>query len=262
MIEYNLADVDGNIFELNGLAVPIIARNTMTIESENFTFETRAENNSFLAGKIKIGDNRLESRILPLQFDYAFVDDSTFNTNMNTMILHLNKVLYLIDVTNSKRMLVNIVNFLIPKDNGSFKRLGAVSFNLDCLNPYWEDNTELELTTTTVADTLKDIAFNNNGYIELYPKFEIISSDICAYVEFILGVESIRIEDSIFGSVNYESMLIDNEEGFVSIGVTDRTQSVISGLGFISIPVGSNTLQVVTDVICAITIKYRRRYYV
>jgi len=262
MIEYNLQDIDENVFELNGSSIAVIPRKSMTIDSESFMIDSRTEENSFLAGEIKIGDNRLKSRMLPFSFNVTATTDSIFNTLLNNFIYQLNKVYYLIDNTNSKRIRVSLDNFLITNDTGSHKRSVDISFKLKCLDPFWEDLTEQTISGTTVADTWKEITFNNSGYIELYPAIELNASAQCTYVEALINVQSIRIEDALFGTTNYETMEINSNKGYVKLGLTDRTKNIIGGLGFISIPVGSYILKLLTEVSCDYTIKYRRRYFV
>lgn len=262
MIEYNLEDKEGNVFELNGSAIPVIPRKSGTIESEQFGIDSRTEENSFLSGKVKIGENRLLSRTLPYSFQVASTEDSAFNLILNSILFQLNKVNYLIDVTNDKRIKVNLIDFSIINDTGSHKRSADVSFNLDCLKPYWEDNTEQTISGSTVAATWKEITFNNDGYIELYPEISLSASAQCDYVEAVMETQSIRVEDPLFGTIAYEIMDISNEEGYVKLGATDITSSITAGLGFISVPVGSFILNLLTEIVCDYTITYRRRYFV
>lgn len=261
MIEYNLIDKEGNIFELNGSSVSIIARNSTTFLSEQFQVETKTEENSFLPGKVKIGDNRLLSRTLPYVFQISEISDYNFNTVMNTVLYNLEKAEYLIDNTNNKRIRVNLVDSSISYDVGSHKRSADVSFSLECLTPYWEDSTEQTITGTTTADTWEEIAFNNSGFMELFPIIELEAAASCSYVELVMEYQSVRVEDSLFGTTNYEVMIIDNKEGYVKLGIVDRTVSIVNGLGFISVPVGSNTLELLTELACSYTLRYRRRYY-
>lgn len=262
MIEYSLQDINGLLFELNGDSIETISKKSLTIQNEDFNVDSKVEENSFLAGSIKIGDSRLEAGALSFVLDFTYSTDSAFNLAKNTFLYELAKAVYLIDVTNDKRISVTFSNASFNYDSGSLKRSGKLSFVLTTLTPYWEDNTEQEQLVTTVATVEKELVINNTGFLNLFPTFEILASALCDSVEFIAGVESIKIEDTTFGSINNETMIVNNDEGFVSVNNVDRTKSITGGLGFISIPVGISELQITTEVACDIKVQYRKRYYV
>lgn len=261
MIEYNLMDINGNIFELNGSSVSLIERKTLGFDGESFAFENKIIENSFLPGGIKIGESRLKTRTLNFYFTIAKTNDSDFNTHINNILFNLNKVAFLIDVTNSKRISVNLRSINVPHDIGMEKRLSEIDFSLECLNPFWEDYNLQEINDTISAGVLKTIIFINDSYMDIYPIINLTAQTACSYIDIQNNLQFIRVENSYFGTTNYKNISINNEEGFIALGITDITKDIKDGLGFIYCPVGQTLLNFKTPVACDLNIQYRRRYY-
>lgn len=262
MIEYILEDKDGNQYVLNDSSVTEPAKSSLTYPDDSFEYETRLVDNSFLPGSVKIGSIRLMGRTLTFELSRADKDTDSFNTAVNTLISKLQSVKYLIDNTNGKRILVVLSSISIAYDSGSLHHSSNDSFVLECLNPYWEDVVITTQEEGLLANTPNLISVTNSGFLELAPILDITVSAVCSFVSITVNGQTIRIEDSILGTTNNETMSIDNEEGIIINNNVDRTEQIVSGLGFISIPIGDSVLEVLTPVTATLTINYRERYYV
>jgi hypothetical protein len=262
MILYNLQDSNGNIFELNGEAVSVIERKTLGFDGESFKIENVTNENSFLPGKIKIGKSRLQSRELNFYFETVKTNDNDFNSFINNVIYKLRDVDYLIDVTNDKRIKVTLSYVNVPNDPGVEKRLSTVEFTLECLNPYWEDNTIQSINGNLTAIIQNEINFTNSGFMNVFPIIKITCAASCPSVEVSLPLQYIKIENSLFGTTNYEEMQINNEDGFVALGLTDITKYITDGLGFLFVAPGSTIFEIIIPVTGSYIIEWRRRYYI
>ena len=262
MVEYIIEDKDGNQYTLNDLSIDQPARGSISYSEDSFEYETKVIENSFLPGSVKIGSVRLTGRTLTFELSRANADEDEYKTAVNTLMSKLQNIKYLIDNTNSKRMLVSISSMDVAYDSGSLHHSSNDSFVLECLNPYWEDNILQSQVEVILGNTPNLITFNNSGFLNILPIFEVTVTALCSFVNIGIGGEVVRIEDSIFGTTGNEIMSIDNEEGVIVNNNVDRTEQIVAGLGFVSIPVGSVIIEVNTPVSASLDIQYRKRYYV
>ncbi len=262
MIEYAIEDKDGNQFSLNDIGTVQPVKGSLTYSEDSYEYDTNTVPNSFLPGAVKIGSTRLMERGITFSLSRAEEDDASFRSAINLLLSKLNDIKYLVDITNDKRILVVLSDFTSAYDKGSLHHSSEDSFSLTCLNPYWEDYTLLSQLESTVAGETSLIAFDNDGFLELAPIFEFTVSELCTSVSILIESQSLIVEDDIFGTTGNEIMSIDNDEGNIVINNLDRTEQLVSGLGFITIPVGSGTIEVKTSVDSDLDIQYRRRYYV
>lgn len=262
MINYTIEDKDGNQFTLNDASISQPARNSVSYLEDIFEYDTKTIENSFLPGSIKIGSIRLIGRILTFELSRADNNQDAYKSAVNTLISKLQNIKYLIDDTNSKRILVVLSSISVSYDAGSLHHSSNDSFILECLTPYWEDLVEQSQIEVILGNIPNLISFNNDGFLSLLPIFELTVTDLCPFVNIRIGEQTIRIEDSIFGNTNNKIMEINNYEGVIINNNVDRTEQIVSGLGFVSISVGLNTIEINTPISADLNIKYRRRYYV
>ncbi len=262
MIEYVIEDKDGDQYVLNDSGITSPGRESLTPGSDDFEYDTNTVPNSFLQGSVKIGSIRLMKKIIEFTLSRANEDDSAYRAEVNNLIAKLEKVKYLIDNTNSRRILVTLIGVNILYDPGSLHHSSEESFTLLCLEPFWEDLEETIQQENIVAGTPNLISFTNNGYLELLPIFTFVVTAFCQTVSVTIGGQSIKIEDPIFGTTNNEEMVVDNKEGIIINNNLDRTERIVDGLGFINIPVGASTIEVLMSVTAVLNISYRERYYV
>ena len=262
MILYAVQDSNGNEFELNGNSIQVIPKNTTTYIGDSFSWDNRTVENSFLPGDIEINEPRLQARNLDFIATFTNPDSVSFRNEINDFILNISKAKFLIDKTNSIRASVARSSFDVQYQNGTHKSFAEVSFTFLMLTPYWEDSTLSSINDTLVSNVPKEILFNNNGYLSLLPIIIVTVGVASSFVDVQLDTQSLRIEDSIFGTSSNEIMTIDNEQGLVIIGQFNRTISIVGGLGFLEVPVGQSTFTFLSPQDATIEIQYRERYYV
>lgn len=260
-ILYSIQKEDGTEIPLN-TGINTILDGSLTYGEDSFSVETRLIPNSFLPGDVQIGSARPFSR--PLSFSASIVADNnvTFRAAVNAFISALSDAVFLIDKTDGIRIPVVLQDSGLTYDTGALKRSANINFTFTCLNPFWEDDEALSQSDTLTALVVNPVSINNDGFYRLLPIFTIAVSEACSYVDIQLGNQSLRVEDSIFGTTGNTLMTINNEKGIVIVGQFNRTTKIVDGLGFIGIPTGVQTLSFITPVASNLTTTYRRRFYV
>ena len=61
MIEYALKDIDDNEYVLNDAAIVKPARGSLSIDSDNFSFQNKIVESSALHGAVKLGKTRIDT---------------------------------------------------------------------------------------------------------------------------------------------------------------------------------------------------------
>lgn len=262
MIEYALQDVDGNQFNLNDSMKNNPAKGSLTFNSDSFSYDTNIVENTFLPGSVKIGNARLQNRSIEFTLNRAEPNSDDYKQYVNELLQALSTVVYLIDVTNDRRIKVITESISINFDDGSLYHSGNEGFVLNCLNPYWEDNTEQTVSQSILANDSFQLAFNNDGYLEIFSSFRFTVTVATTLVRITIGNQTISVQDSLFGTTGFEVMVINNDAGVTLVGNLNRTKSITEGTGFISIPTGAQEIELFSNQNADVTITYRRRYYV
>ncbi len=264
MIEYRLKDIANNTFSLNGAAVPFSLKGAMTQGGDSFSFDNRVVERSFLPGSKLVGESRLEAREITLEMPEMNSDSDTYRDNINSLLAFLRKTVYIEDNTNQMQIKVVPSELEIDYDAGSLKKYSENSFSFECLNPYWEDLAEDSETGTATAVTIEAVAFDNEGYLEAYPVITLVATTATTDVDISLFSDNtgIQIQDSIFGTAGNLTMVIDCGAGLVSINDLNRNVSIVPGAGCFPLPVGADTLNILSNQTITYTIESFKRYFV
>ena len=264
MIEYQLKDKDDNTFDVNGDSVTLAFKESFTQGEDSFSFDNRIVERSFLPGSSLIGEKRLQSKSFILSFVYANPEDTAFRAALNEILMWIAKTAYIVDVTHNMQIKVTSDKANIGYDRGSLKLSGDHSIEFTALTPYWEDLTEDSETGTALKDTIKEIAVNNEGWLETYPVITLIATVATDDVQIYINSDNtgIQIQDSSFGTTGNLTMVIDCGKGLVSINDDDRNVSVVSGTGFFPIPIGEDTINILSNQEIEYTIEWYKRYYI
>jgi len=263
MIEYILQDINEVEYELSGSGIDQPAKGSITFESEEFLFESKDIENSSLPGAVKLGKTRLQSRNVSIDLIRAHPDSADWRDAENELIKALNSAYYLIDNTNSRRVRVDIQSIDINYESGAHKKHSSTRARLKLLNPFWENTTQ-DSQDETLTVTTNEISINNQGVLIVYPVLTFVAASAVASIEIFVDEtqEGILIEDSIFGTTGFLTMVCDCEKGTLKIGDLDRSISIAGGTGYFPLPIGLSTLKVTPNVGCDLNIQFRQRQYV
>jgi len=264
MIEYQLKDKDGNTFSLNGDLVTTPLKDSWTPQDDNFSYDNKIIDRSFLPGSSLIGEKRLMSRPLTMFMNLTFPESADFRDSMNEILFWLNKTVSIIDVKNAAEIEVTIDTIDITYDTGSNKLSSDNSFNFTALTPYWKALEVVEETATAAADIIEEIAVTNNGFLKAFPVITLTAAIATDNVQIYITADNtgIQIQDSAFGTSGNLEMVIDCEQGLVSIGDTDRNVSIVPGTGFFEIPVGSDIINVLSSETIDVKIEWKERSFI
>jgi len=264
MIEYALLDIDDNEYELSGAGVIEPAKSSITFLKERFSFDSKITENSFLPGAVQLGKTRLKSSILSLQLTRSHSTSAAFETAENELIEWLEKTIYLVDLTNDRRIKVNLKNMDINYDRGGHKLSSENTIQFNLLSPYWENNTQTQVGPDALIIDINDVNLNNQGSLNVYPEITLTAAVAVTQIEMYIDEtkHGMRINDALFGTDIYLTMIIDCEQGTILIGELDRSASILSGTGYFYIPIGAHVLKVTPSAICNITVKWRQRAYI
>ncbi len=263
MIEYKLKDKDGNTYSLNGSGVTVSLKQTVTQESDSFTFDNKIVERSFLPGSQHIGHSRLQSREFKLTFERVNDDLSSYRIESNQLISFIQKTAYIIDVTNNMELRVVVRSMDIDYLQGSLKKYSTDTFSFIALDPWWTDLTKDTLTGSSISNTIEEISLNNLGYLETPIVITLVATVATDDIQIYLTSNSygISLSDSLFGTSGNLTMIINCETGNVTIGNVNRNASIDEGTGFFNIPIGTDKLNILANESLTYTIEYYKRYY-
>ena len=264
MIEYQLKDEDGNTFDLNGSSVTVALKNSVTQGEDSFDYDNKIIDRSYLDGSVVIGSKRLIARKYVMQITHVNNDSSAYRAIINELLYWLSKTVYIVDVTNSLELSVVISEINISYDEGALKLSSDDSFSFIALTPYWSDIAYNELTGTALATTIKTVPISNSGFLKAFPVITltatVATSDVQIYID---GLNAgIQIQDNLFGTVGYLSMVIDCETGLVTLGELNINNSIAQGTGFFYISPGSDQINILSNQQITYSIKWKKRYFV
>jgi hypothetical protein len=264
VIRYYLEDKDSNTYNLNDASVNAITRNTMSLGEDAFEWESDIVEKTYNPGAAQLGKNRLASRSLEITYTRVNSESETFQDETNELIAFFVKSIYLIDVENSRRIRISPQSFRVSYETGSYKKYSNDSMQVICLNPYWEDITEQEITGSATGSQINAITINNNGSLPTLPTIELVSVSANTEVDLYLTDTQVGliIDDDIFGTTGNQTMTVDFENGKITINDVRRNIGIRSGTGFFYFPQGSFEFVILPLADTDYTINYRRRYYI
>lgn len=264
MIEYQLKDADNNTYSLNGALVNGSLKKSWTQESDIFEYDNKIIDRSFLPGSSLIGEKRLRSREFTMSLVRSEQDTDDYRTAANELLFWLNKTKYIVDVTNTRQMEITINSAEVSYDPGSLKLSSNDSFSFTALSPYWSDTVVTDETGTATADTIKEQIVTNGGSLNTYPIITLVATIATDDVQiYLTGNNSgIQIQDSAFGTSGNLTMIINCGTGLVSINDLNRNVSIVAGTGFFSLPVGADTVNILSSETITYTIEWYERDYI
>jgi hypothetical protein len=271
MIVYKLVLSDATEYALNGATVTYPLSGSLSLGDSGSSFENTIIEKSSGPGSVKLGDARLVAQKLLIKLESAFQSDSTYDAFANGLLTALSKAVYLVDVTNSKRTLVAIEECSESYEKGCYKRSIDFLISFAQLTPYWEALTDTVVAVTTTPNSPHIASLANPGSIPTQARISLTAAAACAEASFNLVNENrgMTIEDSLFGTTGFLSLVLDNELGTLKLGTLtagvlnadalDRRVSIVDGSGFFDVPVGASLLSILSTVALTISITYRRR---
>lgn len=264
MIEYELKDGAGNTFSLNGSGVTYELKRAFTQGGDDFQWDNRVIDRSFLPGASLIGEKRLKSKGFTLSFPVIEGQAETFRAQINELFFWANKTEYIVDVTNDMEIKVTADTGNISYDPGSLKRSSNNTIEFTALTPYWESLIPDSVSGTALIATIKEVAVNNEGFLEAYPIITLTAAIATDDIQIYINSDNtgIQVQDSSFGTAGHLTMIIDCAKGLVSINDDDRNVSIVSGTGFFPIPVGADTINILSNQEITYSIEWAKRVFI
>ena len=263
MIEYQLKDANDNTYSLNGTLVSGSLKKSWTQESDVFDFDNKIVDRSFLPGASLIGEKRLMSREFSMTLTRAEATETAYKAASNELLYWLGKTKYLVDVTNSLEIEITVNSMEIAYDKGALKYSSDDHFSFTALTPYWRELSDTSVNDTAVADTIKEQAVTNNGFLNAYPVITLVATIATDDVQIYMSGNNtgIQIQDSAFGTAGNLTMIIDCGQGTVTINDLDRNTNIVSGTGFFELPVGADTVNILSSETITYTIEWKERHF-
>jgi hypothetical protein len=262
LIQYALRNVNGDLTQLNDSTIDTIARKSLSLGDDNFSFENKIVEKSSLPGSVQLGERRLMARELTLFFNRSESSDSDFRTAENKLLQALDTAVYLVDVTNSRQVPISVLDYNAEYDAGSYQHSSGNQINLQLLQPFWTSTTVTTVSQSLIID-LNQITMSELGYLPIPPIITFTASlpilELQIYVDE--TNEGIQIEDDLFGTTGYTTLILDCEQGTLKLGSVNRVNSIVPGTGFFRLPIGQSTLNIIPTAACAVQIdRYERTY--
>ena len=263
MIEYVLIDETGNQFELSGSTIEQPAKSSLTYLEDNFSFDAKIKEKSFLDGAVKLGNVRLKSKYITLKFTRVFNNTDDYKTAQNLLLYNLRKAKYLLDKTNSRQIEIQVQDFKASYNEGAHKLMSDNTIRLKVLTPYWKDTVKT-IVIQSLSISINDVNLNNLGSLEVYPIITLTAAVAVTSIEMYIDATKygIQIDDILFGTVGYEIMIIDCEQGTILIGALDRSKYILAGSGYFPIPVGASILKIIPTAALDLKVEYYNRDYI
>ena len=265
MIEYALRDIDANELVLNGAAIAEPAQSSFQLGADGFEYENRIVENSALPGSVKLGKTRLRQREMVVTFDRAHPDLDDFRAADNLVLEFLRRAILLVDKTNGRQVSIAVAAYNISYERGARLHSSVNEVRLVFLEPFWE-----AITPDNVAQSLSagvsTIPLTNNGFLPTPPILTFTAPAVAAITQLQVYIddtkEGIQIDDSLFGTVGYDTLVIDCREGTLMLETFDRTQSILPGTGYFEIPVGSSSLKIDASADVDLDMDFNKRYFI
>jgi len=263
MIEYTLIDINNNEFELSGATIEQPAKSSLTYLEDSFDFNLEIREKSFLDGAVKLGEKRLKSKSIAVNFIRSFNNYTDYITAQNLLLYNLRKAIYLRDKTNNRQTDIEVESFRATYDEGGHKLLSNNTIKFKVLTPYWTSIIQSS-KVQSLTNGINEVDLVNQGSLSVFPIITFTTTHIVNSIEMYFSDTKygMIITDALFGLTGYLTMIIDNKEGTIKINSLDRTASIVSGTGYFSIPVGSSILNVNPSASCDINMTWYKKDYI
>lgn len=265
MNEYALRDEDANELVLNDSSISQPARGSLMLGDDTFEYENRIVENSALPGSVKLGKTRLRQRELIVRFSRADDVEADFRAADNALLAFLEKTVLLVDKTNSLKVRVAPSDYRLKYDDAARYHSADNEIRLILLDPFWEALTE-DNVSSSLSTGVNTIPLTNNGFLATPPRLEFTApgTDNIAQLQIYIDQtkEGIQIDDSLFGTIGYDELIVDCKEGTLTLEGFDRTQSILPGTGFFTIPVGASSLKIDASDDVDLELYFSKRYFI
>jgi hypothetical protein len=262
VIEYAIRNTAGDLISLNGSSIDRIARESFSLGNDGFSFENKIVEKSSLPGSVQLGERRLMARELVLFFNRTDTSDSDFRTVENTLLQGLDNAVYLVDVTNNRQVPISVLSHNIEYDSGSYQLSSDNTITVQLLEPFWTSLTVTTLSQALIID-VNEIVMTELGFLPIPPVLTLTANIPVTSLQIYVADtnEGIQIEDTLFGTTNYGTLILDCKQGTLKLGTVNRVNSVVPGTGFFRLPIGQSTLNILPSAACSVKIdRYKREY--
>ena len=187
----------------------------------------------------------------------------TLRESENDLLEFLNKVVYLVDNTRNLIVPIAIKDYSIEYDVGGHQLSSDNEILLELLDPFWKAETPDNINQAIAIGT-NDIIITNSGFLATPPIITFTASAAVTQLKVYVNEtkEGIQIDDSLFGTGGYDELIINCELGTLELEGFDRTESILPGTGYFTLPVGTNVLKIVSTEVCNIDIDFYKRYFI
>ena len=265
MREYQLLDADyALLVSLNGILIEEPARKSLTLGNDSFIFESHIIEKSSLDGAVKIGEARIKSKEAILRFDRAAgTDDTDLRAKENILIRYFLDAFYLYDVESTLRIPIAILSYTLDYDPGAFQLSSSNEIELRFLDPCWESSTITNYTDSLTID-LNEIEIVNNNFLKCYPVLTFTAAGAVTILKIYVDEtkEGLMIEDPLFGTGTYTTLIIDCKNGTIELSGLDRTIYISPGTGYFPFPIGTSHLKILPSAICDVDVDFYQRYFI
>ena len=246
-------DADSNGYNLSNKSAKVI--------DDALAIEVELLDRSFKAGAIFPGVQRDETKDFAIQINVDYPTEAAFDTYVNTLLQKARNSILLQDDVMKREVESVLRDWSITYDEGGFKLGALITLTFAMLKPYWQD---IDFTIESSTGTAGEIILTNNGYIEAPPIITLIASE--AVSKFLLYISETRkgilIQDLQFGLAGNNTYIIDCDNGTAELNAVPREDTIKDGTGFFNIPVGTSTLIIESSGTIAISVQFKKRYYI
>jgi len=235
-------------------------------DAGDFEFNIKSEDRAFLHGGYALGDRKVKSRTIKLEFDKVGATEAEFNDAVNTAYRYLSQTDYTLrsgradriyKIDGCKKMTFNF-------EKGFKQRRATVTVTLMLAeNPFRLSTSQTTVTNTyAAAVTDEEITFNNAGSVDapliitVTPASGVTLSSIkLVHTE---SGEVMQIADSLL--TNPAVLVVNGELGTVRRD-SNNDINTFTGIFLHALP-GNNHYMLTTNGACQFKIQYTARFFV
>lgn len=235
-------------------------------DSGNYDFNLKSEDKAFVHGGYAIGDGKVKSRTITLEFSKDGATEQEFNEAVNTAYVRLSQKDYELYAGRNDRYykVTGCTKMKMKFEKGYKNRRAEVSVTLLLADVPFRMSTS-ETTNTFTFDeavTSEPISIVNAGSVDSALKVTVIPAEGVTLADFRLSHsetdESMRMTDNLLTAP--AQAVIDGEKGTVRRGA-DNSINTFAGVFLHAVP-GDNNYAITTNGACTVIIKFTARYFV
>lgn len=258
---YTIIDKDDNEYLLNNPTNTFnnIFNNSLARSQDIIDLSFDTIEKTSLPGSIQTSLKKLSSKELTLSSEFAIPEQSQYVSWVNELIYNLQKAQYL--KIDSKKTKVVFSKLVASYSAGSQHLSGSIDIDFFLLDGFWEDII-IETIPPLVVNSTGLQVINNTGLLSTPPIFTLEATSLVNSVKIQVPGKQIIITDNNFGTVGFEIMIIDMNQGKVTISNFDRTKNIVPGTSYFPLSVGENQVTYTVNGTVTIDVTYTNRYYI